>query len=423
MIREDLDNDKDGKRGEDSESGIDLNRNFPEGWWNDKGFSGGTGVFPTSAPETHAIAEFFTNYRNILMVQFYHTSGGFTYRPMGTAPHTSMAKDDVAVFDFVMGKKYLEILGQDVPEAWLNPEKIPELKKELEKGEANKYAKIRGYELPREWRVSYNENGDKRYGYGMASDWLYAQYGIYSLTTELWNATADIPGLEIGEDKDSRAAKERAILKYQDEKYNGKLFIDWKPFTHPDLGEGEIGGWKSQYARNNAFPGDPLLGVCDKHWQFELFRAGLLPEITIKDVKTEILYTANATKEGEVSGSGSSFSIKSGKAKGKYHVVKISATVENIGELATNLSRGATLPGNRADVIWLVGEKGNIEFIEGRPFISVGSLGGKMKVPGVKNAQGSKTVEWIVAVKDKSDLKVVASSLKGGTVVEKVTVK
>ncbi len=423
VISEDIDNDKDGKRGEDSESGIDLNRNFPEGWWNDQGFAGGTGDYPTSAPETHALAEFFTSYRNILMAQFFHTSGGFTYRPMGTAPHPDMSKDDVAVFDFIMGKRYLELIGEEVPEAWLYPDKIEQFKKDIASSDVNKYAKMRGYVLPRGWKVSYNENDDRRYSYGMASDWLYAQYGIYSLTTELWNPEADIPGLEIGNDSIRRLALERATLAYQDREYGGKLFVNWVPFKHPDLGEGEVGGWISQFARNNAFPGAPLLDVCEKHYKFEIFRAGLMPRITIKDVKSEVLFTANSTKEGTVEGSGGSFAIKSGKARGKYHIVKVSATIVNTGALATNLAKGAELPGNREDVVWLIGQKGEIEFIEGNSFINIGSLGGEMKVAGVKNAPSSRTVEWIIAVKDKSDLKIVVSSLKGGTKVHNVTVK
>ena len=64
VIREDKDNDGDGKRGEDSERGIDLNRNYPEGWWNDS-MPGGTGTYPTSSPEVHAQAEFFMNHTNI----------------------------------------------------------------------------------------------------------------------------------------------------------------------------------------------------------------------------------------------------------------------------------------------------------------------------------------------------------------------
>jgi hypothetical protein len=51
----DIDNDGDGSRGEYGKRGIDLNRNFPSNWLKADGRPGGTGDFPTSAPETHAI--------------------------------------------------------------------------------------------------------------------------------------------------------------------------------------------------------------------------------------------------------------------------------------------------------------------------------------------------------------------------------
>jgi len=422
VIREDIDNDKDGKRGEDSESGIDLNRNYPEGWWTDEGFAGGSGRYPLSAPETHAVAEFFTNYRNILMAQFYHTSGGFTYRPMGTAPHSDLDPADVAVLDFIMGKKYLELIGDEVPAAWQNPGQIDRYRQELAGTDADKYSKARGYELPRGWRVSYNEKRDRRYGYGMATDWLYAQYGIYSVTTELWNPEADIPGLEIADDDDRRAALGRALLKYQDKNYDGDLFVGWKAFDHPELGQGQTGGWKSIYARNNAFPGEPLLNVCEKHWQFELFRAGLLPELIIKDVNTKIIYSGTG-KEGSVEKNNFEFTIEQGKSKGKYHIVQIEALIENTGPLSTNLAKGEDLPGNREDVVWLIADRDNIEFLEGQPFMGLGSLGGAKEIPGVKNRPAKKEVKWIVAIKDNTDLKIVVSSLKGGTVVKEINIK
>lgn len=415
----------DGESGDKRESGIDLNRNYPEGWWKEDGFQGGAGDYPTSAPETHAIAEFFTQYRNILMAQFYHTSGGFTYRAMGTAPHTTMSSEDVAIYDLVMGKKYLEIIGEELPEAWQYPERIPAIKERMASGDADKYSKMRGYTLPRGWKVSYDEKADRRYGYGMATDWLYKQYGIYSITTELWNPLVDIPGLQVpGNSENSRLELDRALLRYQDEKYNGSLFVEWKPFNHPDHGKGEIGGWISQYARNNAFPGEPLLKVCEDHWQFELFRAGLLPELEINNLKTEILWSGNA-KDGTVTGDdGHIFRIGSGnRDKGKYHIVKISATIKNNGQLGTNLANGARLPGNRNDVVWLIGNKGDIEFIDGRAFKTIGSLEGVLKLPGFKQPSSSSNVEWIVAVKDKADLKMVVSSLKGGTVAETITIK
>ncbi|MCK7532164.1 MAG: hypothetical protein MZV63_14615 [Marinilabiliales bacterium] len=87
---------------------------------------------------------------------------------------------------------------------------------------------MRGYEFPYDWKVSYNENADTRYGYGMDSDWLYAQLGIWAVTTELWNAVKDIPGLVIPQGGDQRTNQQLALLKYQDAKYNGALFVNWK---------------------------------------------------------------------------------------------------------------------------------------------------------------------------------------------------
>lgn len=304
----------------------------------------------------------------------------------------------------------------------MNPGNIDKYKKELAGTDADSYSKARGYKLPRGWRVSYDENRDKRYGYGMATDWLYAQYGIYSITTELWNPEADIPGLVIPDDDNRRVAIQRALLKYQDEKYDGELFINWKPFRHPELGEGETGGWKPPISRNNAFPGEPLLNVCEKHWQFELFRAGLMPDLAITDVKTSIIHTGN-TSEGKVTRKDDEYTIHKGKSKGKYHIVEIRAVIENKGALSTNLAEGESLPGNRQDVAWLIADREDIEFLEGQAVTRLGSLGGTTKIPGIKNQPSKKDVRWLVAVKDNTALKVVVSSLKGGTVVKEIRIK
>ena len=53
--------------------------------------------------------EFFTNTTNILLVQSFHTSGGFTYRPFARWPDSRIAAEDLAVFDQVMGPKYKEL--------------------------------------------------------------------------------------------------------------------------------------------------------------------------------------------------------------------------------------------------------------------------------------------------------------------------
>jgi len=461
LVREDKDNDGDGKRGEDPEDGLDINRNFPEGWFKENGMPGGSGPYPTSSPEAHAVAEFFTNHRNIIMAQFYHTSGGFTFRPMGTAPHTKLHPKDVAVFDMVMGKKYLEIIGEKIPEAWEKPELLDQFKSELKEKSKNKYAALRGYSLPRGWRVSYNEQRDSRYSYGMATDWAYYQYGIYSITTELWNFRKDILDFPEVNDKNNSIQWQRALLKYQDEKYEGKFIVPWEKYIHPELGEGEIGGWISIY-RNNAFPGKPLLDVCAKHWQFERFRASLMPQIEITDVQTKVLFSTNKAHLVQLSKKENQVFIQKDRPKGKYKIVEISASVENKGKLATHLARGAELPGNREDVVWLIGDRDKVTFIQGTPYQKLGVLEGTMDIPGYPKKETSsplsqssslrryyrtqyyprewrpdrdalqkkpspqgpkRNIKWLIGVEGNSSLKIVVTSQKGGTKMVEVPIQ
>jgi hypothetical protein len=396
MIREDKDNDGDGKRGEDGEQGFDMNRNFPEGWFDDEGYQGGTGDYPTSAPEVRALAEFFTNQPNIIMAQFFHTSGGFTYRPMGYSSDESMDPKDIAVYDLIMGKKYVEMLGGEVPEAWTEPDSISKYKKELQKAGRNKYAVKRGYEMPREWIASYNEKEDKRYGFGLQADWAYQQMGTWSLTTELWNYRKDLPGHTF-EGEDAYAQFQRAAIKYQEDEFDGKLFIDWKPYKHPELGDGEIGGWRAQYGSNNAFPGESLIKICDTHWDYEKWRAGLMPRITIEEASGKVL-----------------------DKTGQYRIIQVTAKVRNQGKLATHLARGDRLARSRQDVVWLTGDRDDLVFLQGNAFQRIGVLDGTMKIPGQRGGKSNAELKWLVKVKGNSPLKIVASSQKGGTAVKEV---
>ncbi len=398
MIRENKDNDGDGKRGEDGEQGYDMNRNFPEGWFNAEGYQGGTGEYATSAPEVKALAEFFTNNPNILMAQFYHTSGGFTYRPMGSSSDNSMHPKDVAIYDYILGKKYLELLGAEVPLAWQYPDSIKEYRKELEKAEKNKYAIRRGYEMPREWKVSYNETGDKGYGHGLQADWAYMQMGVYSITTELWNYRKDLPGHTF-EGENARTEFQRAAIKYQEDEFDGKLFLDWKAYKHPELGDGEIGGWRAQYGSNNAFPGESLLKICEMHWQYSKWRAELLPQIGITEAKGKVLQKVGA-----------------------YRIIEVTAKIENTGKLATHLARGDRLNRNRQDVVWLTGDRDDLTFMQGTAFQKIGVLDGMMKVPTQKKGKNKAEVKWLVKVKGNSPLKIVVTSQKGGTAVKLVEI-
>jgi len=453
IITEDKDNDGDGKRGEDPEAGIDLNRNFPQRWWTDDGMPGGTGTYPTSSPEIRAVAEFFHTHPNLLMAQFFHTAGGFTYRPLGTSPQTELHPRDMAVFDFIMGKKYLEIIGEEVPAAWQRPESIPALREELRKTSKNKYAIERGYELPRGWKVSYDELADRPYGYGVSTDWDYLQLGIYSLTIELWNAETDLPGYPKAAPGQDRSIQQRALLELQDKKYGGKLFVAWHAFKHPELGDGEIGGWNPKYT-SNAWPGEPLEGVCDRHVRFELFRAGLMPELSITEASARVVHAGNAAIQGAAADKDGTVTIKKGASNNGYRVIEVKAIIENKGPLATHVARGAELPGNRQDVVWLLGDRDKMTFLQGTPYQRLGVIDGAMPIPGfggrggraaatgetvqapaqgrrggasgpteVRQTGSRREVTWLVGMKGDTPLRVVVSSQKGGTQVRDVKVQ
>lgn len=482
VVREDRDNDGDGRSGEDGERGIDVNRNFPEGWFNDDDEQGGSGYYAASAPESRAVLEFFTNNTNILLVQSFHTSGGFTYRPFARWPDSQIDSKDLAVFDRIMGKKYCEILGVEYPEEWKEEpvaaapagtgRQMPGAPGQQraraqftpqtgQARQAQRTGAVSSYELPRQWRQPYR--GDRPYGYGIFIDWAYAQYGSYSMTTELWNSSVDWVGLPEFTGEDARMQQERWLI----QNHGDLAFVPWRSYRHPDLGEGEIGGWNSaKYSRNNAFPGDPLRHVCEMHWQFELWKATLLPRVRIADVKAEVLYETNSATEASVSYQGDTATINRGRRTGGYKIVLVTATVENTGKLATQIARGARLAGNRNDAIWLIGDRDHMTFLQGSAFQSIGVLEGTMPIPGVTPAapttggrmggqrQGmpsmpvdippeymqqfmmqfggevqapqagnTREVKWLVAVEGNFPLKVVVTSQRGGTDVREITLR
>lgn len=399
MVLEGIDNDKDGKVNEDGESGYDLNRNYPEGWYTPDGYQGGSGDYATSAPETRAVVEFFVNHKNIHQAQFFHTSGGFTYRPMGSSNDDTMHPGDIAVYDYVLGKKYVELIGEKIPPAWEFPDSLDVYKRKLKDTSKNKYAVKRGYEMPTGWKVSWNEVADKRYGFGLQADWAYMQMGVFSLTTELFSYRRDLPGQKFS-GKNARADYQKAAIKYQEDNFGGKYFLDWKPAKHDEHGEGEVGGWVTPYGSSNAFPGEMLENICETHWQFEKFRAGLLPRVKIVSATGKVL-----------------------EKSGSNQVIQVTAKIENSGKLATHLGKGATLAMNRQDVAWLIGDRDKVEFLQGMPWQKLGVLGGTEKVPTLKPGKKSAEVKWLVRLKGKTPLKIVVSSQKGGTVVQNVEIK
>ncbi len=402
-----------------------ANGNYPEGWWKDDDTAGGSGAYPSSSPEARAVLEFFTNHTNILFVQSFHAGGGRTVRPYARWPETRVDPRDAAVFDRVLGKKYLELIGEPVPAAWNAPlAALPaERAAAAPAGQAGRRGAAGGAPgapavaeaqsrrasgpVAEGWRTAYNQDRQAPGGYGVFYDWAYGQFGAYAVSTQAWDSQRETQGV----------------------------------------------------------PGETLAKICNAHWQFERFKASLLPRLEITDATAKVLYTMNQAAKAVATAEGDTVVVKKSGTPGKYKVVRVTATLTNGGSLPTQIAQGAALRGNREDVVWLLGDRTKITFLQGSRWLRLGVLEGTMALPasaarvaaaGARGGGGGggqrggaqagaaplsqlrvqrtdtpeprqtgnrRVVSWLVAVEGDVPLKLALTSQRGGTTVKDVVIQ
>ncbi len=206
LVREGIDNDKDGRINEDGIGGLDLNRNFPRNW-ELQYLQPGAGPFPLSEPETYNTVKFINEHPNITGIVHNHTSGGFVYRLPSTANPNTFPPADIELIK-LLGAEYTNSTGRPVERSYTTPE---------------------------------------RHRYGTLISWGYWDKGIIGWVPEYW------PGFTKDYDKDGRIT-EIERLRFDDEELGGDYFIEWEKYEHPEFGEVEIGGWRSMFVRQNPPP-------------------------------------------------------------------------------------------------------------------------------------------------------------------------
>jgi hypothetical protein len=105
--------------------------------------------------------------------------------------------------------------------------------------------------------------------YGSSADHTYGRTGAFSEGIELNSPVQDFNG-------DKRVSEEE-MLKFNDELTQGRMFVPWKKFMHPQLGEVEIGGWRHDTVRAP----EGFLGVEEMHRNamYVLFHGYHLPKL------------------------------------------------------------------------------------------------------------------------------------------------
>ncbi len=366
VYSEGIDNDKDGQYNEDGVGGLDINRNWPSRWQQEY-LQRGAGPYPLSEPETRAVAEFLLSHRNITGVVNHHMAGNFLYRPPTnrnfnpiTGEEEEIASEDEAIFQ-LFGNKYSEIINKQP------------VRKVLGRGEP-----------PRRGAI-----------WGVMIGWAYDHYGVFSFVPEMGSLA-----LFCDYDKDKRAT-ETEMLRWNDEELGGKIFVDWKSYDHPQLGDVEIGGFVRKiydpkyksYTNLMCYPSPAFEDFLEKHTMWNLYLVSQSPYVRITEVTVH-------------------------HEEADY--VKISANVQNQGFLPTNVTQQA-IKNQTAKPVKIFISLSGAEMVMGKETVDLGHLPGNTSL----DPSPVQTVEWMVKVTGKDDphaaIKVVSE--KGGIHTRKFSLK
>jgi len=248
--------------------GLDMNRNFPAGW--DTSVTG-SGDHPMSEPEIDALVRAITARPNICGYHAYHTSGGFLLRPSSTKGDSKLPPEDLWVF------KQIAARGTEL----------------------TSYPAHSVYE-DLTWDKSETMSG-------AADDWAYEHLGVYSWTTEFWDAIAVATD---GRERSSTeiwyvgptVEQELAVCAWSDIHAPGS-YLPWRPHDHPQLGRVELGGPDDFRIWTNA-PTSVLRNEVEPHSEWVVHQAMLSPRLEILLLRAEQLGTDTWRVEAGIANTG-----------------------------------------------------------------------------------------------------------------------
>ncbi len=307
LYLEGIDNDGDGFINEDGPGGVDLNRNFQHAYpyW-----EADAGRHMVSEPEARAIMDFMVANRNIgAILTFGHTDNLVTPpNAQGglAAPRTISLMDWAAesnegvfrVGDFGGQTNFGNLQQRGAQLGANNPPEQGRRPITTYNGQDRSYMQTIS--------EAYREiTGIERTGYhrapeGAFFEFGYFQYGVPSFSTQGWGMA----------EAEGDSFDERLLNAMDAEGIDG--FVDWEPYTHPTLGEVEIGGFRPSAVVNPS----TIDGLGPQHGEFIARLGGMLPKVQFVEASAEAI------------GGG---------------LWKVDATIENSGYLPTTLAHGLSI--------------------------------------------------------------------------------
>lgn len=203
-----------------NKEGLDINRNFPADWRQEKD-QPGAGPYPVSEPEIQAVVDFIARHRNIIGGIAFHTFSGVLLRPYSHKSDETFPAEDLWTYEKI-GAKGTELTG---------------------------YPNI---SIFHDFRYH-----PRQIITGGMDVWMYDHLGCFFWGIEIWSPQKQA-GIEeykfIDWNREHSLEDDLKMLKWSDEQLDGKGYIEWYEFEHPQLGPVELGGWDISYAIRNPPP-------------------------------------------------------------------------------------------------------------------------------------------------------------------------
>jgi murein tripeptide amidase MpaA len=232
--------------------GLDLNRQFPVEW-SPEAEQKGAGPYPASEPEIRAYLQAVVDRPNVCCMFAYHTWSGVHLRPYAGYADEHFPTDDLRAYE-VLGEKATELTGYPTMSVFHGFRYDP---KKVRKGGGH--------------------------------DWFYDHLGVYSWTTEFWSPPRQA-GLDVAAPvewiRDHPPEDDLKVLRWADEEFGRRGYVDWYPFEHPQLGAVELGGWDLLRFWFNT-PVERLEQEVRPHAELALFHALVTPLLEVRSLEAE----------------------------------------------------------------------------------------------------------------------------------------
>jgi hypothetical protein len=226
---------------------------------------------------------------------------------------------------------------------------------------------------------------------GASDDWAYEHLGVYSWTTEFWDPLLAATGEALPRKvwfHGPSPEHQLAVARWFDQHHPTGAPHRWRPFTHPQLGPVELGGWDQIVGWTNP-PVTRLAEECAGQGDFAIHQALAAPCLAVRHQHVEPLGS---------------------------DTWRVEVGIANTGWLPTTVSVHAA---RKKIVLPVVAELEGADVLGGPARLELGQLGGRaqLRINGTMPSDGTPErvlARWVVRARRDTDVLVTARHQRAG---------